>query len=211
MNATLVRRAVLFAALPAAIALISGCGSDSTDTASSTAPATNSVATATSTLPTPSASAPAPATAAPATTAQPSPENCATSELSVALGQANGAAGSTELPLIFTNTGPRPCTLDGFPGVSYVSGADGNEVGAAATRTGSGSEVSLAPGAVGTAMVRATNVENYPAEQCGITDVAGLRVYPPNSYDAVFLPYPTKGCSMSGANINQLSVGPVAG
>ncbi|SCZ15100.1 hypothetical protein SAMN02799641_05900, partial [Rhodococcus erythropolis] len=36
-------------------------------------------------------------------------------------------------------------------------------------------------------LLRASNVENYPADQCGVTDVAGLRVYPPNSYDSVFL------------------------
>ncbi|WP_258955555.1 DUF4232 domain-containing protein [Rhodococcus erythropolis] len=59
-------------------------------------------------------------------------------------------------------------------------------------------------------LLRASNVENYPADQCGVTDVAGLRVYPPNSYDSVFLAYPTKGCSMTGANINQLTVAPVA-
>ena len=87
----------------------------------------------------------------------------------------------------------RTCTLDGFPGVSYVTGASGSEVGAAAGRSGSGSLVSLAPGSAATSLVRATNVENYPADQCGVTDVAGLRVYPPNSYDSVFLAYPTKG------------------
>ncbi|GAA3151420.1 hypothetical protein GCM10020255_030460 [Rhodococcus baikonurensis] len=131
-------------------------------------------------------------------------------ELNVTLGQPNGAAGSVELPVVFTNTGGRTCTLDGFPGVSYVTGASGSEVGAAAGRSGSGSLVSLAPGSAATSLVRATNVENYPADQCGVTDVAGLKVYPPNSYDSVFLAYPTKGCSMTGANINQLTVAPVA-
>ncbi|MDV6268723.1 MULTISPECIES: DUF4232 domain-containing protein [Rhodococcus] len=211
MNPTVIRRIVLLAASLTAIALVSGCGSDSSDTATST-----TVPTTTSALPTSAAPGPAPATTTHAThsaasSTQVSPENCTVAELSVTLGQASGAAGSTELPVVFTNTSTRTCTLDGFPGVSYVTGADGSEVGAAATRTGSGSAVSLAPGSTGTALVRATNVENYPADQCGVTDVAGLRVYPPNSYDAVFLPYPTEGCSMTGANINQLSVAPVTG
>ncbi|NMM90130.1 hypothetical protein B2J88_38350 [Rhodococcus sp. SRB_17] len=95
--------------------------------------------------------------------------------------------------------------------MSYVTEAPGNPVGAPASRSGSGSVVSLAPGSAGTALVRATNVENYPADQCGITEVAGLQVYPPDSYDSVFVPYPTKACSMTGANINQLSIAPVTG
>ncbi|MDI9901678.1 DUF4232 domain-containing protein [Rhodococcus sp. IEGM 1409] len=199
-------------AAPLALAILSGCGSDETGTAeSSPAPAR------TTTVSTPTTST---GTAAPSTThtdhtqtttsTAPNPEGCAIGELNVTLGQPSGAAGSVELPVVFTNTGDRTCTLDGFPGVSYVTGASGNEVGAAAGRSGSGSLVSLAPGSAATSLVRATNVENYPADQCGVTDVAGLRVYPPNSYDSVFLAYPTKGCSISGANINQLTVAPVA-
>ncbi|OYD67055.1 DUF4232 domain-containing protein [Rhodococcus sp. OK302] len=206
MSPTQTRRIVLFAAPLATLALVSGCGSDSSDTAAS-----SSVPTTTSALPT--SAAPAPTSHAEHSqttmTMVPNPQNCTVGELTVTLGQAGGAAGSTELPLVFTNTSSRTCNLDGFPGVSYVTVASGNPVGAPATRSGSGSVVSLAPGSAGTAMVRATNVENYPADQCGVTEVAGLQVYPPNSYDSVFVPYPTKACSMTGANINQLSVAPV--
>lgn len=210
MSPTQTRRIVLFAAPLAALALVSGCGSDSSDTAASA-----SAPTTTAALPTSAAPAPAPTTHAQhsqtTTTMVPNPQNCTVGELTVTLGQAGGAAGSTELPLVFTNTSSRTCNLDGFPGVSYVTVASGNPVGAPATRSGSGSSsvVSLAPGSAGTAMVRTTNVENYPADQCGVTEVAGLQVYPPNSYDSVFVPYPTKACSMTGANINQLSVAPV--
>ncbi|NMM89409.1 hypothetical protein B2J88_34575 [Rhodococcus sp. SRB_17] len=208
MSPTQTRRIVLFAAPLAVLALVSGCGSDSSDTAAS-----SSAPTTTAALPTSAAPAPAPTTHAQhsqaTTTVVPNPQNCTVGELSVTLGQPGGAAGSTELPLVFTNTSSRTCNLDGFPGVSYVTVASGNPVGAPATRSGSGSPVSLAPGSAGTALVRATNVENYPADQCGVTEVAGLQVYPPNSYDSVFVPYPTKACSMTGANINQLSVAPV--
>ncbi|MFF1550634.1 DUF4232 domain-containing protein [Rhodococcus erythropolis] len=212
MNPNRVRNIGLLAAPLAALALLSGCGSDETGTAES------SPASATTT--TTSAPATPTGTASPSTThtdhtqtttsTAPNPDGCAMGELNVTLGQPNGAAGSVELPVVFTNTGGRTCTLDGFPGVSYVTGASGSEVGAAAGRSGSGSLVSLAPGSAATSLVRATNVENYPADQCGVTDVAGLKVYPPNSYDSVFLAYPTKGCSMTGANINQLTVAPVA-
>ncbi|CAN5260451.1 hypothetical protein BH09ACT9_BH09ACT9_51870 [soil metagenome] len=212
MNSNRMRHVGLLAAPLAALALLSGCGSDETGTAeSSPAPASTTTASAPTTQT---------GTASPSTThtdhtqtttsTAPNPEGCAIGELNVTLGESSGAAGSVELPVVFTNTGGRTCTLDGFPGVSYVTGASGSEVGAAAGRSGSGSLVSLAPGSAATSLVRATNVENYPADQCGVTDVAGLRVYPPNSYDSVFLAYPTKGCSMTGANINQLTVAPVA-
>lgn len=212
MNPNRMRNIGLLAAPLAALALLGGCGSDETGTAeSSPAPATTTTTSA-PTTPTGTASPSTTHTDHTQTTTStaPNPEGCAMGELNVTLGQPNGAAGSVELPVVFTNTGGRTCTLDGFPGVSYVTGASGSEVGAAAGRSGSGSLVSLAPGSAATSLVRATNVENYPADQCGVTDVAGLKVYPPNSYDSVFLAYPTKGCSMTGANINQLTVAPVA-
>jgi len=36
--------------------------------------------------------------------------------------------------LNLTNTGSTPCTLYGFPGVSWVAGSDGHHVGSAATK-----------------------------------------------------------------------------
>ncbi|WP_064443660.1 DUF4232 domain-containing protein [Rhodococcus sp. YH3-3] len=212
MNSNRMRNVGLLAAPLAALALLSGCGSDETGTAESPPPPAS---TTTASAPTTQTGTASPSTThtdhtQTTTSTAPNPEGCAIGELNVTLGESSGAAGSVELPVVFTNTGGRTCTLDGFPGVSYVTGASGSEVGAAAGRSGSGSLVSLAPGSAATSLVRATNVENYPADQCGVTDVAGLRVYPPNSYDSVFLAYPTKGCSMTGANINQLTVAPVA-
>ena len=48
---------------------------------------------------------------------------------------------------MLTNTGRRTCELRGFPGVSYVAGDDGHQVGPAAAMDGPrGGEVRLAPG-----------------------------------------------------------------
>ncbi|QYB05771.1 DUF4232 domain-containing protein [Rhodococcus sp. USK10] len=146
----------------------------------------------------------------PTGTTTPHPDRCPIGELQVTLGEPSGAAGSQEIPLVFTNTGTRDCILHGYPGVSYVAAPDGPQVGAAAERDG-GTEtpVTVAPGARATAAVRATVVQNYPADTCGPTPVAGFRVYPPNDTGSVFLPYPTTGCSQSG--VKQLSVQPVTG
>lgn len=180
----------------AALLTTAACGSDESGTADA--------------VPTPAASVTAAAAAA---TAPAQLAGCAVSELRVTLGQGQGAAGSTELPLVFTNVGGRTCALDGFPGVSYVQGgADGAQVGAAATRSGeSAGAVTLAPDATATAMVRAVEVQNYPADTCAPTPVAGLRVYPPNDTGSIFVPYATTGCSKTGDGLNQLSVQAVTG
>lgn len=180
----------------AALLTTAACGSDESGTADAVPTAAASVTAA-------AAAATAPAQLA----------GCVVSELRVTLGQSQGAAGSTELPLVFTNVGGRTCALDGFPGVSYVQGgADGAQVGAAATRSGeSAGAVTLAPDATATAMVRAVEVQNYPADTCAPTPVAGLRVYPPNDTGSIFVPYATTGCSKTGDGLNQLSVQAVTG
>ncbi|EGD25418.1 DUF4232 domain-containing protein [Prescottella equi] len=180
----------------AALLTTAACGSDESGTPDAVPTAAASVTAA-------AAAATAPAQQA----------GCAVSELRLTLGQGQGAAGSTELPLVFTNVGGRTCALDGFPGVSYVQGgADGAQVGAAATRSGeSAGAVTLAPDATATAMVRAVEVQNYPADTCAPTPVAGLRVYPPNDTGSIFVPYATTGCSKTGDGLNQLSVQAVTG
>lgn len=150
-------------------------------------------------------------TAAPASTGA-NPNGCRTDELSIALGQSNGAAGSVMFPIVFTNTGSRTCELDGFPGVSYAGADHSVQVGAAATRNGpSGGPVQLAPGAHASAQVRAAQVANYPADECKPTPVTALRVYPPNDFDAVYLPYQGTGCAGTDAQLNQLGIAAVTG
>jgi len=48
--------------------------------------------------------------------------------------QAGGAAGSTYVPVDFTNTSGSPCGLYGYPGMSFVTAGDGSgsQIGAAA-------------------------------------------------------------------------------
>lgn len=189
-----------------------GCSSNDDTAAPEPTPARSAVSSTTAAAAVVPATTTADAAAATATAAA-NPDGCRANELSLALGQGQGAAGSTELPLNFTNVGARTCVLDGFPGVSYVQGgADGAQVGSAATRSGeSHGAVSLAPNGTATAMVRAVNVENYPSDTCAPTPVAGLRVYPPNDTAALFVAHATEGCSATGDDLNQLSVQAVTG
>lgn len=196
----------------AAALTTAACSSDESGTAEPSPGPTTSVTAAAAAATTKAAAASTLTTAAGATTTL-QQDGCVVGELRVTLGQAQGAAGSTELPLVFTNVSGRTCVLDGFPGVSYVQGgADGAQVGAAATRSGaSAGAVTLAPDSTATAMVRAVEVQNYPADTCAPTPVAGLRVYPPNDTGSIYVPYATTGCSKTGDGLNQLSVQAVTG
>lgn len=202
----MIRPIVVFAA---ATVLLAGCGSGEPE------PEPVRVeASATPATPTPPTSVPVNTEPArsPATGATPAvdPADCAASELSLGLGREDGSAGSVTIPLLLTNVGTRTCTLAGFPGVSYVTGRGGTEVGAAASRSGDeGSPVTLPPGGRADAAVRAVQVLNYPADECEPTPVAGLRVYPPNATDALYAARPGTGCARYG--VDQLQVTAVSG
>lgn len=132
------------------------------------------------------------------------PAACATSALSVKLGPSNGAAGSTYVPIQFTNTSSSACSLLGYPGVSFVTGQNGGQVGAAAHRdsTQPATEVDLAPGAVAHATLQIVDAENFPLASCKIASVHTLKVYPPNQTAPVFVTLPaTKTCSASSVEI----------
>jgi hypothetical protein len=117
-------------------------------------------------------------------------DECKANELKVTEGQGNGgAAGSTYPAVQFTNTGSRTCVLQGFPGVSYVTGDSGQQVGGAASRDGSiGAGVKLKPGAMASSVVKMAETGNYDPAQCKPVAVRGLRIYAPDDTAALFLP-----------------------
>jgi len=132
--------------------------------------------------------------------------NCGTAELRGSLGQAEGAAGSVIVPLVLTNSGTRTCELRGFPGVSYVAGDDGHQVGPAAAMSGPrGGEVVLKPGAAAAAQLQLVNVANFDAAVCRPTPVRGLRVYPPGDTASLYVERAGVGCAGTPPG-NQLSV-----
>jgi hypothetical protein len=132
------------------------------------------------------------ATAAPAAVTR----RCTTTDLRVTLGPADGAAGSAYRALVFTNASHTECELAGFPGVSYVAGDDGHQVGPAAQRSGErGARVALAPGVSATAELQLVQVRNFDAAACRPTSVRGLRVYPPGATAALFVAFAGIGCA----------------
>ncbi|PRY32411.1 DUF4232 domain-containing protein [Umezawaea tangerina] len=193
----------------ASVALLSACAGQS-GTAAPSAPASAAVRSLS-----PSASSSAPSVA-PSTPAAPQaasgPVGCKSADLGVALNpdQGGGGMNKTRFTLAFTNKGTVECTLQGSPGVSFVTGDNGAQVGAPATREADGGPVvPLAPGATATSTLSITNAGVFDPAECKPADVRGLRVYPPGETAAVFVPHDQQTCS--GADKSTMVVGQVTG
>ncbi len=180
-------------------ALVAGCGEKvaggpAGSPATSSAPITaSSPADVTSTPPGTLTVPPATTTTAPPAAQS---KECKAADLRVSLGAEEGTAGTLYRALVFTNTGGRTCTIQGFPGVSFVAGNDGHQVGRAAAWDGrKGPVVTLKPGAAAAAPLGFTNIDNYDVADCRPTPVRGLRVYAPHDTAAAFVPFPTRACA----------------
>ncbi|MFJ3711467.1 DUF4232 domain-containing protein [Streptomyces sp. NBC_01387] len=139
-----------------------------------------------------------------------SPGACATSRLRTTVVNTSSGAGQTGFQLDFRNTGTTPCTLSGYPGVSFVK-IHNTQLGKAASRTGGATPiVTLIPNAHAYADVRTANGQSgYTTEECDLTTVPTLRVYPPNQTESTNIPWNRQECV--GPTIQNLQVGPVHG
>jgi uncharacterized protein DUF4232 len=138
---------------------------------------------------------------------------CGASSLRVAVdsGQAGGAAGSTYVPVTFTNTSSSACGMYGFPGVSFVSADDsaGHQIGAAAQQNAQFAKqpVKLPAGGVAHAWLQVAEAGNYPAASCGPVTAHWLRVFAPGQTAAIYVSHSFDACSSSSAPL--LTVMPV--
>jgi hypothetical protein len=138
---------------------------------------------------------------------------CGASSLRVAVdaGQAGGAAGSTYVPVTFTNTSSSACGMYGFPGVSFVSADDsaGHQIGAAAQQNAQFAKqsVKLPAGGVAHAWLQVAEAGNYPASSCQPVTARWLRVFAPGQTAAIYVSHSFDACSSSSAPL--LTVMPV--
>jgi Domain of unknown function (DUF4232) len=156
------------------------------------------------------ASTPAPVPAPAGATA---PPGCATSALTVAIGQENGAAGSIYYPLEFRNVSGASCTLFGYPGVSFATGIGGRQLGGAAVRNPAFAAqlVTLAPGATAHASLQVVVAQNYPASICDPVTAHWLRIFPPNQFAPLYLSFTAVTCTgriPSGSTLGIYAVRP---
>ncbi|GAA0964347.1 DUF4232 domain-containing protein [Frigoribacterium faeni] len=118
-----------------------------------------------------------------------------------------GAAGSVEIAIVLTNTGATSCTLQGWPGVSFVGGGDGTQIGASAKQDAASPHetVTLAPGGAARASLRVTQALNYSNAECAPRDADGFRVYPPGETESLFVESAQVACSSESVEL--LTVG----
>jgi hypothetical protein len=101
-----------------------------------------------------------------------------------------GGVGSVYLNLALRNTGTASCTLQGWPGVSFVGDGNGTQLGAPATldRSGASPTVTLAPGQTAYAPLRVVQAGNLEPGACTPQQPDGFRVYPPGSKQSLYVP-----------------------
>ena len=189
-------RPIIFGAVAlAAAGLLAGCSSggspDATATATATATRTVTATPTTAGSPTPSSMPSASGgSGGTAGTGGAATGRCATSDLTGSIeAGSGGAAGSVDVHLVLTNTGSTTCTLQGWPGVSFVGGGTGTQIGAAATQEqGSANPtVTLTPGQAAVAPLKIGQAGNYSAADCDAVTPDGFRVYPPGSKQSLFV------------------------
>lgn len=120
------------------------------------------------------------------------------------------AAGTSYLPVDFTNVSTVPCRLNGFPVVTLTSGKGGHQIGTAAIANHSTTSASLLLRARQTAHIwlRVTNVANLPASSCNPVTAAGLRITLPGTASPIFLGYPITACAKPVHGADALIVDP---
>lgn len=209
------RRGLAVTALAAAAALAAGCGSSGGGQPGSSAapstPASSSAGGAGDNGSGAPGSSPASATPAPTSTAAPGLAACSTGNLSVRLqtNMGGGAAGSQYVPIEFTNTSGTACALYGFPGVSFVTGQNGRQIGAPAQRSPNVSKVTvtLASHATAHAWLQVAEAGNYPASSCHPVTAHWLKVYPPGNTAPAYISQSFMACS--SAKVVTMTIDPV--
>jgi hypothetical protein len=184
VRGTLVRGTVV-GGIVCCTALLSGCGEPGSSAGAPTTTVTTTVqATGPASSGTSGGGSPA------------GPRPCATSALRATVGSGNAAAGSSYYPIDLTNTSGASCTLFGYPGVSFVTGIGGSQVGVPAARSpGSSTLVTLAAGATAHATLQVVDALNYPASRCTVTKVHWLKIYPPGQFTALYASFSAQTCA----------------
>ena len=170
------------------LVLLAGCGSSGSESSSSTSTTAGGSSTTTSSSSTTAAAA----------------NLCTTAQLQGSLGRSEAGAGQLYVPIVFVNTGSKPCELRGFPGVSLLGGDD-VQIGQPATRNGAeGPTVTLAPNGTASALLRTANGTGGTSN-CTAT-ASTIRVYPPDNTGALFISSPFTACG--GMSIGTVVAGP---
>jgi hypothetical protein len=197
------------AALASTFGLIAACGfiaaCSSGATPGAAAPAQSVTGRPDSAASTSAATTPAASTGSTGSASTPptpaGPAGCLASDLQAQLGASQGTAGTIYQVIVLTNSSASDCTLYGYPGVSFVTGQGGSQVGAPATRNPAvkAAQLMLAPGAKANVLLAVHDAGAFP--DCQLTSVDWLRIYPPGDYGSLYVQYNAQTCANTAKSI----------
>ncbi len=198
-SAHAVRRISAAAVLLCTGALAAACGSTSNNSAGGSQASTAASSAAPASSATPSAPPTTGATTPQTPPSTPSAPACSTAGLSgtVNTSQGGAAAGSTYYPLNLTNTSKTSCYLFGYPGVSFVTGPSGSQIGEPASRNPAITPrtVILTPGGTAHVTVQVVDALNYSKSDCKPVTAHWLKVFPPGQFTALYIKFTATTCS----------------
>ena len=195
------RRISAAAALLCTGALAAACGSTSSNNSAAGSQASTAASSAAAASSAPSSAPPTTGATTPATPpSTPSAPACSTADLSgtVNTSQGGAAAGSTYYPLNLTNTSKSSCYLYGYPGVSFVTGPSGSQIGQPASRNPAIAPrtVIVPPGGTAHVTVQVVNALNYSKSDCKPVTAHWLKVFPPGQFTALYIKFTATTCSV---------------
>jgi hypothetical protein len=134
---------------------------------------------------------------------------CTTQDLRVNADASQGWKGMVYDDVDFINRTSQPCTLYGYPGISFVT-ATGQLLGEPAVELPNPPRTlqTVDPGHSVFAFLEIKDTSEMFPQQCGPVDSAYLRVYPPNQAAPILVPWTMQVCS---GPLAQLSVEAVQG
>src|ERR1700722_6201196 len=193
------RRISAAAALLCTGALAAACGSTSSSNNSAARSPASTAASSASPAASAAASSAQPTTGPTTPPSTPSVAACSTSDLSGAVntGQGGAAAGSTYYPLNLTNTSKSSCYLFGYPGVSFVTGPSGSQIGEPASRNPAVAPRTVIqdPGGTAHVTVQVVDALNYSKSDCQPVTAHWLKVFPPGQFTALYVKFTATTCS----------------
>jgi Protein of unknown function (DUF4232) len=122
---------------------------------------------------------------------------CPTHSLGLRAGASQGAAGSTNQVLEFTNISKATCTLYGYPGALFASApSPSGQIGAAAKESSATPRqlVTLAPGGIAHAQLQIVQAGNFARANCQPTTARWLVIFPPDQATPIYLRYSSPTC-----------------
>jgi hypothetical protein len=137
---------------------------------------------------------------------------CTAAQLDVTLDlrSAGVAAGTSLIPLDFTNVSVHNCRLAGYAFVSFAASRSGHQVGAASTadRAMSARTLLLKAGKTAHLWLKVVQATDLPAAQCKPESVAGIRLRLPGQTTAIFIEHRFRTCARRVHGTDLLTVEP---